>query len=366
MYKKNVVYLYSVLFLLAFSSCKTDFSVNGPYERIPIVMGLINTNDTTHYIKITRTFLGDGDNNVYANIPDSNYFDVVDAKIIELNTDNTPTGREWPLHDTIVTNKEDGLFYGPEQKVYVFNETNLDGTKKLKLVADLDEGKYKIDAITNLTSGFLYNSQYSIPGFTLGFAYGESSQNNEYPNARITYTQALNGKLYLTSIVFRWRETYTDLSTKEFSIKLDDNEVLEQKNSQAPENTDGIGKETPSFSGDELYKFIKEKIKPDANVVKREFVGIDFVTTISNQELATYMEISKPQSSIAETKPNYTNINSSNGKALGIFACRQYVWHTNLSLNANSIKELCIGQYTNDLGFCSSLPVHASEPFFCN
>ena len=365
MFKKIVLLSSLSLLLLVSNSCKTDFSINGPYERIPIVFGLLNSNDTTQLIKITRTFLGNGDNNEYTKIPDSNYFDFVDAKVIELDG-NVETGREWQLHDTMITNKEEGLFYYPNQKVYVFYEPNLDDTKNYKLVADLDEGDYQIDATTNMTHGFVYKSQYYQSGFTFGFAFGNSSQTGNYQNLRVTYQQAVNGKGYLTTIVFNWRETYADLSTKDFSISLENDFMYKQTDPNNPINTGNTGEEAPSFNGEVFYKFIRENIKPDPNVIKRESLGIDVVTAISNEVVDTYMELSKPQGSIVETKPTYTNVNSSSGHALGIFGCRQYVWVKGIPLNANSIKELCIGQYTYDLNFCSTMVDHLNESFYCN
>ncbi len=364
---KNIILIPAfALMLLITNSCKTDFSINGPYERIPIVFGLLNSNDSIHIIKITRTYLGDEDNNQYAKIPDSNYFDVVDAKVIELDG-NVETGREWTLHDTLITNKDSGLFYYPYQKVYVFYEPNLDETKSYKLVADLDEGDYQIESKTEMVSGFAYKSQYTQTGFTFGFAFGNTSQTGQYQNLRITFQEALNGKMYLTSLVFHWRETYTDNSTKDFSIRLEDNMPYYQDNPSQPINNGSVlGMETPSFNGEEFYQFIAENISPDQDVIKREFLGIDVVTAISNEVVATYMDISKPQTTIAETKPFFTNITSSSEKALGIFGCRQYVWVKGIALNANSLQELCIGKYTYDLNFCSTMIEHQNESFFCN
>ena len=365
MFNKIVLLSSLSLLLLVSNSCKTDFSINGPYERIPIVFGLLNSNDTTQLIKITRTFSGNGDNTEYAKIPDSNYFDFVDAKVIELDG-NIETGREWQLHDTMITNKEEGLFYYPNQKVYVFYEPNLDETKNYKLVADLDEGDYQIDATTNMTHDFAYKSQYFQSGFTFGLAFGNSSETGNYQNLRVTYQQAVNGKVYLTSLVFHWRETYVDLSTHDFSIKLDNNAQYKQVDPNNPINTSNLGEESPSFNGEDFYKFIRENISPDSNVVKREVLGIDVITAISNEVVDTYMEISKPQNSLVETKPTFTNINSSSDKALGIFGCRQTVRANGIQLNSNSIKELCIGKYTFDLNFCSTSVDHIGESFFCN
>jgi hypothetical protein len=363
MFKNTILLTITIISLFAFNACKTDLNLNGPYQRIPIVMGLLNSNDSIHLIKITRTYLGNGDNYEYAKIPDSNYFDAVDAQVIEYDG-LVETGRKWQLHDTIIPNKEEGVFYYPEQKVYVFYENNLDETKNYKLVADLDEGDYQIDATTNMTNGFQYYYLLSATGYTLSLAYDGSSSTGTYPSARINYKEAYNGKYYLTSLVFKYRETYADNSTKTFSIEYSDKQLTQNDPNNPIDNND-IGQEAPTFEGEEFYKFVGNNISPNNNVIKREFIGIDFYTNISNEVLATYMELSKPQSTIAGTKPTYTNINSSSDKALGIFACRQTVWLQNMQLNSASMKELCVGQYTNTLGFCSNLPEHNTESFYC-
>ena len=46
--------------ILMFSSCETDIDVNADYQDITVVYGLVNPNDTNHYIKINKAFLGEG------------------------------------------------------------------------------------------------------------------------------------------------------------------------------------------------------------------------------------------------------------------------------------------------------------------
>lgn len=93
------------------SSCETDFSLNGDYEITPVVFGLLDHTKSTHIIKITKAYMGDGDNLVYAQEEDSNYFETVDARVIEFKNGNE-TGRSWQLHDSVITNKDtSGIFY---------------------------------------------------------------------------------------------------------------------------------------------------------------------------------------------------------------------------------------------------------------
>ena len=124
--RKFILGLTSIVSIIALTpSCETDFSLNGDYKITPVVFGLLDQNNTTHMIKITKAYLGDGDNLVYAQNPDSNYFQQVDARIIEY-VDSDPSGREWTLYDSTITEKDtSGIFYGPEQKLYVFQQPAL-------------------------------------------------------------------------------------------------------------------------------------------------------------------------------------------------------------------------------------------------
>ncbi|MBE0652408.1 MAG: hypothetical protein IH594_01340, partial [Bacteroidales bacterium] len=53
-----ITLLIAFLFL---EQCSTDFDLNAPYKDIMVVYGLLNQNDSTHYLKINRAFLGEDD-----------------------------------------------------------------------------------------------------------------------------------------------------------------------------------------------------------------------------------------------------------------------------------------------------------------
>ena len=49
-----------LIMALGFVSCETDIDVNAEPTDITIVYGLLNPNDTTHYLKINKAFIGEG------------------------------------------------------------------------------------------------------------------------------------------------------------------------------------------------------------------------------------------------------------------------------------------------------------------
>ena len=53
-------FLICVVFLsiVLLPGCKTDFEINDDWEDITIVYGLLNSGETTHYIRVQKAFLG--------------------------------------------------------------------------------------------------------------------------------------------------------------------------------------------------------------------------------------------------------------------------------------------------------------------
>ena len=353
---KKIAFIVTLLVVVLYS-CKTDFSLNGPYKRTPIIFGLLDQNETIHYVKITRTFLGEGNNYDFAQQADSSYFDFVDAKVFEIGT-NGDTLREWPLHDTIIPNKENGTFYGPEQKVYVFYANDLDETLTYGFEAILDEGDYIVNAQTQLIENFSHGFLLTSPGFTFSFGSATSSETGNYGSFISSYTEGKHAALYNTKIDIRYRETYADGSTSDKTVVWSKGNV-EQEKPESPSTG------TLNFAGEEFYTLLKSNISTDNNVVKREILGLDLVTAIAHTEFAKYMEISQPSSGITQSTPQYTNINSETG-ALGLFSSRHIVAVNNLQLSSGAMEELCTGQHTSALGFCSNYPEHSGKSFYCN
>lgn len=335
------------------SSCETDFSLNGDYEITPIVFGLIDHTKDVHIVKITKAFMGDGDNLVYAQNPDSNYFTSVDAQVIEYKNGNE-TGRKWQLHDSLITNKDtSGIFYGPEQRVYVFYADDLDSSAEYEFVADLNEGAHTVNAKTTLIKGFyLSNSVYLTD--EISFAANTVADAQDYKFWNFPVYEGLHGMRYSYKYTIRWTETYTDNSTQSFSQTRNDGDVYQA-------NPDQPSIQQASFSGLDFYQWVAAVVPDDADVIKRHLDGIDLRITVAHEELDQYLDVTTPVTSIAQVQPEYTNING----GLGLFSSRIVLDVPNFILNKASRKELCRGQYTGTKLFCSDDPADVLENFYC-
>jgi hypothetical protein len=341
---------------LFMSGCNTEFSLNGDYEIQPVVFGLLDHTQDVHIFKITKAYLGDGDNLVYAQTPDSNYFTQVDAKVTEFK-DGDATGREWIMTDSTITTKStDGIFYGPEQKVYYFAESDLDSTATYELSIDLENGAHQVTGSTELLPQFrVIKSGFTInPAFKLNLAPSTVDEDDDYSDWNFSVKEANNGAAYTLYYTFRWTETYQDASTQTFSLTrsfLD----FEQEKPLSPGSTPA------RIDGLEFYTWLGENIAVDENVVSRSMNGLDIRVACAHSELKQYMDVGEPISGIAQVQPEYTNLIGGRG----LFSARIVQDFVGFQLDANSTKQLCTGFKTGGLSFCSSMPEHASELWYC-
>lgn len=353
--RKLFSFLAIAIGLSSITSCETDFSLNGKYETQPVVFGLLDNTDDVHYIKITKAFLGDGDNLVYAQNPDSNYFESVTGTVSEYDSQGEATGRVWNLRDTIITNKDsDGIFYGPEQKVYVFYESDLDSTMTYDLFIDINNGGHEVTGRTELIPKFRVSASLFFPGYTIPFAPKTVDEDSDYGKWNFEVIEGTNASTYNYKYTMRWTEEYLDGSQATFSATRDNG-------SETQQSPNSPGAQTASFLGIDFYNWVPSVVPVDPNVAKRKVDAIDLQISVAHYEFAQYLAVGEPVTGIAQVQPEFTNLNGGRG----LFSSRIIYQLPNMSLDANSIEHLCTGANgrTAGLFFRSTLPQHAGESF---
>lgn len=351
--------IFFLLIIITALGCNTDFSVNGEYNETPIVHMLLDPNDEFHFLKVNKTFLGDGNANTFASVADSSYFDVVEATVEEVISGNV--NRTWLLEDTIIENKNPGLFYYPEQKLYFFQADDLNENALYRLNIEIDNGKHIVTGQTSLVKDI----DITFPNLNqqLGFAEANVPANG-YRTQSISFTTG-TGAVFNGKIRFDYREVTpsgTELKSVLWNLgNLDKEDIT-------------VG--TPSFSasGETFYELIRNSVPVDPNVTRRTPYAFELLVTAGSEDLQTYMLVNEPTSSLAQNKPTFSNVTG----GLGIFSARttvsQYKYVQNPSnpniraLSVNSTRELCEGQYTFNLDFCSNQTNDIAQgySFACN
>lgn len=348
----SIIVLFAVIF--GFQSCNDKIDLIGDFEETAVVYGLLDKADSVQYIKITRAFIGPGNSLSIAQIEDSNYFNSIDATVKEyINGFET---RTWTLNDTTINNKdENGVFFAPDQKLYVFytpaGQELLDNAI-YKLDINVNNGQFHVTAETGIVSGISTNTDQS----TYSFKFAKNT--SEYKSLSVV-AQAGNSHVLNTSLEIHFDEFIGATATPNSVLwKLGEVEV----------NPGG----SKSFvaTGKVFYEQIASKCaNSDPLIDKRNFTGITVHVVGGAEELYNYMLVNEPSSSLSQNKPTYTNLEASNDrKVIGIFSSRftfskYHEFSTPLSqfvrcLDKASTEVLCIGPDTAPYLFCSQ---HAQD-----
>lgn len=318
-------------------------------------------------IKINRAFIGPGNSIEIAAIPDSNYFENLVVTIEERV--NGSLQRSWTLGDTLVDNKnESGIFYAPQQKLYFFEtapSSPLLDDAIYKLHIDVNNGKFEVMAETEIVSGM--NCDASSQNYSFRFAQNPSV----YKSTNVGVSSG-NSFQINTTLITNYREwTGTSFVDKSFSWTLGEKETNPNKSY------------TFSAAGETFYGLMKSACEAgDQNSDRRTFVSFDVIVTGGAEELYNYILVNQPSSSLAQSKPTYTNLFATNDhQAIGIFSSRQTLKINKpffissaqayiRALDQKSTQELCSGAISGPYLFCSNHPgdniLGLEKPYACN
>lgn len=331
--------LFFIIILSAFlaTSCKTDFEINDEWSDITIVYSLLNVNETTHYIRVGKGFLGNA--SAYDMLTHSDSIQYTqDLTIILQEWKNGTLRKTFPAFEREYIIKEDGLFATDNH--YVYKTTGqLDPTAEYKFIIDRP-GKSTVSSTTKLINGLTVTDPQANPNISFPI-------HNSTPK-EIKWKSTKNGRVYDITITFHyWEITAND--TVEKTI------IYNGLPATISQNLVGEEPLKVSFSGSSFLSFLGNTIEDNPNVIARvvKRKTFDFNFTVGDDNIYTYMQISSPSSGIVQERPSYTNIEN----GIGIFASRFNKTISGVymvspsSSNYESIDVLSIGESTKHLKF---------------
>lgn len=298
------ILIFSLISLVSFYSCETDIDTNAEYKDMTIVYGLLDPNESDHYIKINKGFIGEGNaNDLAGNASNYNYSEgEINVKIDEYK----PSGvfvKSYTLSRTVNDiPKDNGVFDNSSNVLYKFTEPNLnkDNTYKLSI--------YNPSLEKTVSSETEVVAEPSVKGYYEVKLRNQSGVSANFP---IEVTPSSNLGRVKVNFVFNYTEFYTNTTDSiDKNIKLSMGEELAT-------NLNGNLLEF-SISGDNLFSAIESQIPTNTpNILKRKIRNATVELILAGQDLSTYMSVNDPSIGLAN-KPDYTNI--TNG--LGIFSSR--------------------------------------------
>ena len=298
--------------VFCFNACSTDVELYADYKDIPIVYGLLDASLDTNYIRINRAFSGSNDHPINANevalIEDScNYPDKLNAYIVQYKRGygNTyvSTGDTMVLDTITIHNKQEGIFYAPDQKVYFTDRPINANTEnaKYKYKLFVHKGNDTISAETGVVGG----ENFKLITQSLGFVAEETQR-----TGRILFTSADNAAFYDVKMVFYYKESHNGgaFVDKEVSYSFGAKNIDEL-------SQEGSNMYFVTYSENALFTMLREAIGSDTVVdvnhphIVRAFDNkpMRIMMTAGGDELYNYIQVNQ-QSGFSQTVPDYTNV----------------------------------------------------------
>ena len=357
--------------------CSTEVDLTAPYDSIPVVYGLLEVDADTQWVKINRTWLGDGNQLVAAQIPDSSEYPEgsVMAKIVELIPSESgeivgnelATGVEWMLQDTVLDNKStDGIFFAPSQRVYYasMSERALREDRWYRLEALLPDGS-ELKATTTMvqsSAGSIERPPPNLSSYQMGFASVNPDGSATYPSFPFRWTSAPGASRYAASLKVNFQERYyaddeltllDSVRDRTISLSLGTRQLNNPNNTQTLEE---------SFSGERFYSELATRLEVNPRI--RRVLGyydgetqieraLDFELQVANQDLAIYLDVNESTNSIVQERPLWTNVQG----GIGLWASRTTLGVYNLGYLKQTMQHLQEGDLTAALNFCSPSPL---------
>jgi len=321
------------LLVLVFSSCETDFDVNEEWKDNTIVYCLLNQKDSSHYIRIGKSFLGEADAYEMAQDSDSIYYN----ENLEVSLEKWENGalkETIPFQPSNDIVKDTGIFTTAKHKLYKSNQTlSFGGEYRLKIyIPSLDK---TVSSKTHLIENFSYNQNTSTY-FYFPFDFGSNT------DFKIGWIAPTSARVFQATFVFHYAEVSENnlLDTSHYSISWSLPNVLSNDLEGGVEITQLVNREN-------FMKFVASSLKEVPYSTKRVAEKVDLILNVADDNFYVYYNVYKPTSEITQEKPLFTNIDNGIGLFASIYT-KKGTWN---SITDKTLDSLACGQLTKHLNF---------------
>jgi hypothetical protein len=320
--------------ILLTTSCSTDFDIDADWKDIALVYGILNQNDTAHYIKLNKVFLGDLDAYYMAAQADSIYYPEARVFLEPLSNgsnifDYSGNIVRYELSETYEIPKEPGIFFDDYNLLYKTKQTlNPDYGYKLNIEIP---GKEPITSETSLVKNINVKNPNTNPATKITF-----SNLYEYMNYEVEIETSADGAMYGLVVRFYYRENTPEGTVDKY---LDWNQPSKKKGSAS--------KLVWDLNGESFYSYLNFNI-PQGNIeTTRKALKLDFIFMVAGEELVAFIEVNGPSDGIVQERPAFTNIEN----GIGVFSARYDKTIPNKQLTDLSLDRLACSPYTKHLRF---------------
>ena len=308
-------FLVPVLAAFIALGCSTELEVDAPYQERKVIYSILDPTLNYQIIRVSKGFLTDGRSALeVARMPDSLLYDtsIVRVELVE-KIPNRPV-RTFLCRDTLIKNKEAGIFYYPDQLSYVVSGIRLD-------TSQYGRTRYTV-RVTNRLSGLVAEGETDLPSNITRIESPIADISNQPPTiffpskgeAKIRITRPSNVEMLQMRMVWNIAVLRTGGDT-----------IRESWVMESPGTFEGVGNQ-PSIEGrigpGTLYDFLAREVRNRGNdgVVGRKFEAGRLEVFFANSEYYRYKTVNNNYNVITQSLPIYTNVRN----GLGVVCSRNF------------------------------------------
>lgn len=328
---KKTLFLSLMAIVAVLSSCSTRVDLYADYKDIPVVYGLLDYDIDTNYIRINRAFSSNNENpiNAYevALIADScNYPGKLDARIIELQkgygNQFHPTGTEFILDTMTIHNKQEGLFYSPDQKVYYTTEKFKRNTADYKYRLVVYKDKDTISSETGLVGG----ENFKITTSRLSFDPDDES------TGKVNFAIADNAAMYEMTFQFTYKEIrHGDTVQKAINYNFGTGTLETLDHAESSTTVYYF-----PYPHRLLFSKLHDAIGNDTVGVVRHVGKCIITLAAGGDEMYNFIQVNTNGGGYSQTVPDYTNIKG----GYGVFSSRLTIRRDDILLDRMTLAKL--------------------------
>lgn len=339
-----------ICFLLVFPACNSDFDVNDKWSDSPVVFCVLDQSQNMQYVKVNKSFLGKLPASEMASVSDSLFYNC-DVNVKLNRKQGNSILKTWNFRQVDSIPKESGYFASDKNTIWV-GTPDVSSDYAYELEVNIDNGKIIAKGETSVVEGVkIKTPDERAPKIEL------AKYSNDFT---VVYTLGKNSNLVQTCVYFNYLEVKTTGDTVAKSIEV-------YKNTEYKANASQYTSVEQAFSVASFYSSIAAQIDANDETVVKRLVrmspdnkslnqSLTFAVTSSDENMYTYMQVTKPSGGIAQDRPIFTNIyidsdsKLNNATAYGLIASR-YTERLSKAVGSETLDSLARGVHTKHLKF---------------
>ena len=307
-----------LVLLIGISSCSEDFEVAAPYKQITVVYGLLDVGQSAQYIRVQKAFMDENKSAiVMAKDADSSYYDSVRVEMREITGTGVTTFPALNRVDLQAEGyrKDDGSFFTSPSYAYKVTQRIQAGRRYRLVITNTVTGR-----VDSAETEVIDSSRTAIQitqidfqfGFKINFArqagsFGVQFNNNAFP-----------AQAKMLEAVMRFHVIERNIASGAESERILDYTFARTDTSDQQDFL------RPSGANAGFYSFLASELGPAPAGIERRLDSPDVIIYLGTRDLLRYQIFNNASGGLTgdQIRPIYTNIQSRDGSALGLFAAR--------------------------------------------